>query len=168
MSLDEIVKKPESMFIKEWEVLDRMILGLIWLSLSSYAASILWMKRLMDLMTILTRIYKKSWASNKMFLIKSLFNIEIIDESPIVEHLNNFNIVTNQLFLVGIKFDGKIRTLLFLSSLADSWDGLVMMMSNSSSNLKLIMMMLLDWCWIRRSKKENMETSNVNLNVEDT
>ena len=89
-------------------------------------------------MNALTKMYEKPSASNKVFLMKRLFNMRMVDGSSVAEHLNSFNTVTNQLASVGIKFDDEIRALLMLSSLPDSWDGLVMAVSNSSGNAKLV------------------------------
>lgn len=49
----------------------------------------------------------------------------------VVEHLNEFNIVTSQLTLIDINFGNEIRVLLILSSFSKSWDGLVMELRNS-------------------------------------
>ena len=51
----------------------------------------------------------------------------------IVDLLNYFNIVTSQLSSVGVKFDDEVRAPLFLFSLLESWNGLVMAISNSIS-----------------------------------
>lgn len=94
--LDGISKKLESMSTEEWEVLDRMTLSLIrLLLLSSVAFNSENEKINVSLMTALTKIYEKPSASNKVFLMKRLFNMKMIDRSLIVEYLSNFNTMTS-------------------------------------------------------------------------
>ena len=139
LPLGGIGKKPDGMKDEEWEVLDRTTLGTIRLTLSSSVAfNIVNEKTTKDLMDALTRMYEKPSASNKIFLMKRLFNMHMVDGSSVAEHLNSFNTVTNQLSSVDIKFDDEIRALLLLSSLPDSWNGLVTAVSNSSGNAKLV------------------------------
>ncbi|KAK8926037.1 hypothetical protein KSP39_PZI018102 [Platanthera zijinensis] len=95
-------------------------------------------KTMMDLMATLTRMYEKPSTSNKVFLMKRLFNMRMVDRSLVAEHFNSFNTITNQLSSVDLKFDDEIRALLLLSSLPDSWDSLVTAVSNSSGNAKLV------------------------------
>ena len=71
--------------------------------------------------------------------MKCLFNMEVSKGGSIVDHLNDFNTVTNQLSYVGVNFDDEVRALLILCSLPESSDGLVMAVSNfffGSSTLK--------------------------------
>ena len=44
-----------------------------------------------DLMAALSLIYKKPSASNKIFLMKKLFNLKMTDIGSIAEHLNEFD-----------------------------------------------------------------------------
>ena len=96
-------------------------------------------KTTIDLINALAKLYEKPSASNKVFLMKHLFNMKMSEGGSITDHLNDFNTVTNQLSSVGVNFDDEVRALLILCSLAESWDGLVMAVSNSvsgSSTLK--------------------------------
>ena len=63
---------------------------------------------------------KKLSASNKVFLMKHLFNMKMSKGESIVNYLNEFNIVTDWLSSVGVAFDDEVRDLLFLSSFLES------------------------------------------------
>jgi len=65
--------------------------------------------------------------------------MKMLEGGSIADHLNDSNTVTSQLFSVGVNFDDELRALLFLCSLLESWNGLIMAISNSvsrSSTLK--------------------------------
>lgn len=83
-----------------------------------------------DLMKTL-RKYKKRSASNKEFLMKCLFNMNMVEDGFVADHINEFNKITSQLSLVNINFEEEIRALSILCSLPESWNGLVMVVSNS-------------------------------------
>ena len=44
--------------------------------------------------------------------MKCLFNMKMSEGGSIVDHLNDFNIVTSQLRFVGVNFDNEIRVVL--------------------------------------------------------
>ena len=52
-----------------------------------------------DLMDTLAKLYEKTSMSNKVFLMKRLFNMKISEGGFVADHLNEFNTVTNQLIL---------------------------------------------------------------------
>ncbi|KAK2972410.1 hypothetical protein RJ640_002950 [Escallonia rubra] len=117
----------------EWTILDRKVLATVRLSLTPQVAfNISKKKTIAAVMKALEILYEKPYVSNKVFLMNKLFNMRMSENGYVVDHLNDFNGVTNQLESVGINFDDEIRALLFLCSLPDSWNNLVTTVSNST------------------------------------
>ena len=83
-----------------------------------------------DLMKTLATLYEKSSALNKVFLMKHLFNMKMVEGGSVTGHLNEFNTIISQLSFVGVNFEEEIRALMILCSLPESWNGLVMVVSN--------------------------------------
>jgi hypothetical protein len=92
LPLGGVEKKPTAMKDEEWEILDRKALGTIRLSLAaSMAFNILKEKTTKDLMDALAKLYEKSSMSNKVFLMRRLFNMNMSEGGSVVDHLNDFN-----------------------------------------------------------------------------
>jgi hypothetical protein len=133
--LGGISKNTTIMKDEEWEVLNRKELGTIQMSLAaSIVFSISKEKTTKELMDALSKLYEKPLASNKVFLMKILFNMKISKGGSVADHLNEFNTVTNQLSFVIVDFDDQFRALLILCSLPERWNGLVMDVSKSISS----------------------------------
>ena len=88
-------------------------------------------------MKALSGIYEKSLANNKVHLIKKLFNLKMVENASVAQHLNEFNTITNQLSSVEIDFDDEICALIVLASLPNSWEAMRMAVSNSTEEEKL-------------------------------
>jgi hypothetical protein len=118
LPLGGVAKKLIAMKDEEWEILDRKTLGTIRLSLAALVAfNILKEKTMKDLMDALAKLYKNPSVSNKVFLMKRLFNMNMSKGGSVADHLNEFNTVTNQLIYVKVDFDDEVRALLILCSL---------------------------------------------------
>ena len=87
-------------------------------------------------MSALGKLYEKPSASNKVFLMKRLFNMKMSEGGFVSHQLNEFKIINNQLSSIKVNFGDCVRDLLILCSLSERWNGLVMVVSNSmySSN----------------------------------
>jgi hypothetical protein len=134
LPLGRITKKSVATKDEEWEILDRKALGTIRLVLAaSVAFNISKENTTKGLMDALAKLYEKPSASNKVFLMKRLFNMKMSEGGSVADHLNDFNIVNNQPSSVKVDFDDEVRALLILCSLPKSWNGLVMVVSNSVS-----------------------------------
>ena len=90
-----------------------------------------------DLMKALSSMYEKPSANNKVHLMKKLFNLKMVEGTPMAQHLNEFNTITNQLSSVEIDFDDEIRALIVLASLPNSWEAVRMAVCNSAGKSKL-------------------------------
>jgi hypothetical protein len=90
-------------------------------------------KTMKEIIDALDKLYEKPSSSDKVFLMKRLFNMKMSEGRSIADHLNEFNTVTNQLSSVKVEFDDEVRALLILHSLPKRWNGLVMAVSNSVS-----------------------------------
>ena len=78
LSLGKKEKQSTAMKDEEWEVLDRKALGTIRLCLaSSVAFNISNEKTTKGVMSALSKLYEKPLASNKVFLMKHLFNMKM-------------------------------------------------------------------------------------------
>ena len=56
------------------------------------------------------------------------------EEKSVAEHLNEFQDVINQLANMKVNFDDELQALLLMSSLSESWETLVVSLSNSNVN----------------------------------
>ena len=89
-------KNQGSMSNDEWDLLERKELGSIRLCLApSVAFNITKVKTIEDLMKTLATLYEKPSASNKVFLMKRLFNMKMAEGGSVTDHLNEFNTITS-------------------------------------------------------------------------
>ena len=131
-------KKPDNIMEDDWNLLDRQALGVIRLTLSrNVAFNIVKEKTTAGLMAALSSMYEKPSASNKVHLMRRLFNLRMTEGASVAQHLNELNTITTQLSSVEIEFDDEVRALILLSSLPDSWNATVTAVSSSSGNSKL-------------------------------
>ncbi|WVZ04864.1 hypothetical protein V8G54_018210 [Vigna mungo] len=147
--------QPENMKDEDWILLDRQALGVIQLTLSrNVAFNIAKENTTVGLMTTLSSMYEKSSTSNKVHLMRRLFNLRMSDGVMVAQHLNELNIITIQLSSVGIEFDDDVRALILLSSLPEMkrFDG------KSQENLQP-----LQFCM--QSQEEEVRTED--MDVED-
>jgi hypothetical protein len=97
---------------------------MIWMSLTTLVAfNISKENKTKELMDALAKLYEKPSASNKVFLMKRLFNMNVLEGGSIVYHLNEFNTMTNRLSSIKVDFDDEVMDLLTLCSLLTSWNG---------------------------------------------
>ncbi|GFY90772.1 hypothetical protein Acr_07g0009690 [Actinidia rufa] len=137
-------EKPIATKDEEWRKMNRKMIGLIRqcighevfhhvaLETSAYE---LWIK--------LVEMYQATTSWNKALLMRWLVNLKLQRETIVAEHTSEFQNLVNQLTSVDLQFDDEMQALLLLSSLLESWETLVVSLSNSASNGKLTTSMAL-------------------------
>ena len=80
----------------------------------------------------LSDMYKRKNAMSKASLMRKLVKLEYKDYRSMVVHLNDFQGLINQLSAMSMSPDDELHALLLLSCLPESWDTLVVSLSNST------------------------------------
>jgi len=65
-------------------------------------------------------LYMTKSLSNKLYLKKQLYGLRMKEGTSVLEHLNFFNKVINELLAVDVKIDEEDKALILLSSLPES------------------------------------------------
>ncbi|MCO5571508.1 hypothetical protein L7F22_025248 [Adiantum nelumboides] len=82
--------------------------------------------------------YENKSATNKVFLMKKLFNLCMKEEGTISTYINKFNIIFTQLTTQGLVYDEKTKCIFLLCSLPSSWDMFCTTISNSAPGTGLV------------------------------
>ena len=84
------------------------MLRVIWLTLSKNVVhNVAKEKSTVELMKVLLDMYEKLSANNKVFLIKKLFHLKMEEGVSMATHLNEFNMIVNQLSELELCLEGK-------------------------------------------------------------
>ena len=104
-------------------------------------------------------------TTNKVHLIKKLFNLKMSQDGNFRQHLNK---ITNQLASIEITFNDEIWALLILSQLSESWKGTVTTISGSAGMWKLKFEDVVSMILTKeiRMQSDTISTSGSTLNVE--
>ena len=131
-------QKPEKYNDQQWQVLHRKAVGMIRQYIDhSVIQDVSDETDALQLWKKLDSTFARQTGVNKASLMRRLVKLQYKDGRSVVEHLNDFQGITNQLKGVGITLDDEVLALLLLSSLPDSWETLFMSLSNSTPKLSM-------------------------------
>ena len=141
--IEGATSKPSSMTNEEWNKFDRKAIATI----RQYVAKNVYFnvageKTTVELWKKLHDLYEKNTTSNKVFLMKKLYNLKMKEGASVVENLNEFNTITSQLASIKIVLDDEIISIILMCSMPDSWDNFIVSISSSSPVGTLSLMML--------------------------
>nr|XP_040249189.1 uncharacterized protein LOC120966742 [Aegilops tauschii subsp. strangulata] len=163
-------KIPTGVTEEEWRVLHRKAIGMIRLYINQNIfhhvandtnAYEMWQK--------LESMYERKTSMNKASVIKRLAKLEYRDGTSVIEHMNVFQCHINQLSPLKINFEDEVQALLLLSSMPDSWNTLVVSLSNSAPDGKMTLEMVKNSMLNEEArKKEKGDASSSDAYVAET
>ncbi|GFZ11293.1 heat shock protein 18.2 [Actinidia rufa] len=108
----------------------------------------------------LEEMYQAKTSRNKALLMRRLVNLKLQRETTVAEHTSEFQSLVNQLTSVDLQFDDEMQALLLLSSLSESWETLVVSLSNSVPNGKLTTSMVMDALFNEEARRKEMGSTD--------
>ncbi|MCO5547736.1 hypothetical protein L7F22_001187 [Adiantum nelumboides] len=153
------MEHPESEYTNiEWQNLDAKAKSNILLHLTeSVYFTIVAERTARDVWDKLCSNYEIKSATNKVFLMKKLFDLCMKEEGTISTHINEFKIVFTQLTTQGLVFDEKIKCIFMLCSLPSSWDTVCTAISNSVLGTGLVYNDILGSLFIEEICRQSLE-----------
>uniref|UniRef100_A0A2N9FX16 Integrase catalytic domain-containing protein n=1 Tax=Fagus sylvatica TaxID=28930 RepID=A0A2N9FX16_FAGSY len=104
----------------------------------------------------LESLYERKTAQNKAFAIRKLAHLKLKEGRSVAKHLSEFQDLVNQLTRMNLMEDDELQALLLLSSLPDSWETLVVSLSNSTPNGVLQLAMVKDSLFNEETRRKDM------------
>uniref|UniRef100_A0A2N9IN96 Integrase catalytic domain-containing protein n=1 Tax=Fagus sylvatica TaxID=28930 RepID=A0A2N9IN96_FAGSY len=104
----------------------------------------------------LESLYERKTAQNKAFAIRKLAHLKLKEGRSFAEHLSKFQDLVNQLTRMNLVVDDELQALLLLSSLPNSWETLVVSLSNSAPNGVLQLVMVNDSLFNEEIRRKDM------------
>ncbi|GKV38176.1 hypothetical protein SLEP1_g46114 [Rubroshorea leprosula] len=137
--------KPAEINDADWKKIDRKAYGVIrkWIDMS-VIHHMAQEKESYKLWTKLEELFERKNALKKASLIRKLVNLKYNEGKNVSEHLNNFQEILNKLVTVKLAIDDEVRALILLSSLPDSWETLVVTLSNSTRDGEMTLQLVKD------------------------
>ncbi|RDX93715.1 hypothetical protein CR513_23983, partial [Mucuna pruriens] len=127
--------KPESMYDEERDFEHQHVCGFIWLfvddNVYNHIASEMHAKTLWEK---IESLYVSKCGNNKLFLLNSIVSLKFKEGTLLLDNLNEFQGIIDQMSGMGIKFEDEILGLPHLNSLPESWETFKVSITNSVTN----------------------------------
>ena len=93
-------------------------------------------------------------------MARKLVNLKLKEGRSVAEHLSEFQDLVNQMVTMKLIIDDELQALLLLSSLPDSWETLVVSLSNYAPNGVLQLAMVKDSLFNEETRRKDMGKNN--------
>ncbi|KAF7113203.1 hypothetical protein RHSIM_RhsimUnG0150200 [Rhododendron simsii] len=152
-------KKPQGTSDEDWKVTNRKAVALIrtWVDQSVFH-HVAQETNAYELWTKLEAMHERKTTQSKASLIRRLVNLKYKDGRSVAEHMSDFQGLINQLSMMKLVLDEELQALLLLSSLPDSWETLVVTISNSAPSGMVTMDMVKDGMFNEEARRKEQGT----------
>ena len=147
---------------EDWEELDALNMSTIRLHLAdSVYFTILDSKNFEELWKKLYNTYVKETTTNKVFLMRNLYDLHMKDTDSVASHLNEFDALWSQLQAQKMTMDDEMKFVFLLCTLPASWDTFYTTISNSAPKGKLVYTDICGALLSEEIRRKSMVTSQV-------
>ena len=112
-------------------------------------------------------LFSRKTSGSKTTLIRRFVNLKYKDGNNMVEHVSSFQSIVNKLVAMKMNIDDEMQTSLLISSLLDSWETLVVTVSNSTSNGILTMKSVKDSLLNEETRRKEKGESSYGILVHE-
>ena len=126
-------KKPENMSEDAWQILNKKVVIYIKMVVSyQILVDLKGLESASKIWTNPNATYENSTPVNQVYLMRKLVGMQLDESKSAVEHLSLFTGTLSQLQDSGMApFDDKLKAIFLLMTLPDSWEKLVVSLSNN-------------------------------------
>ena len=130
--------KPVGTSIEDWKKIDLKAASMIQLFFADKVMyNVMDKENARGLWSRLETLYMMKSLSNKLYLKKQLYGLCMNEGTAVLEHLNFFNKIINELLAIDVKIDEEDKALILLSFLLESYDHIVTTMLYGKKTLIL-------------------------------
>ena len=104
--------------------------------------------------------YERKTTQNKTFVTRKLMNLKLKGGRYVAKHLSEFQDLANQMVAMKLIINDELQALLFLSSLPDNYETLVVSLNNSTPNDVLQLATVKDSLFNEESRRKDMGKHN--------
>ncbi|GMJ14768.1 hypothetical protein HRI_005146000 [Hibiscus trionum] len=124
---------------KKWNEMDENAIADLHLALADEVlSSIEEKKTAKEIWDHLAKLYEVKSLHNKIFLKRKLYTLRMSESTSVTEHLNTLNTLFSQLTSLSYKIESQERAELLLQSLPDSYDQLIINLTNNNLTSDLV------------------------------
>ncbi|GMI76144.1 hypothetical protein HRI_001283700 [Hibiscus trionum] len=124
---------------KKWNEMDENAIADLHLALADEVLSNIEEKKTAkEIWDHLAKLYEVKSLHNKIFLKRKLYTLRMSESTSVTEHLNTLNTLFSQLTSLSYKIESQERAELLLQSLPDSYDQLIINLTNNNLTSDLV------------------------------